>query len=142
MLTDPAPSETIPEQRRAQRRRVLWSGTIEFDGTVWPCLLLDLSATGAKLRIEQTETEMEILVPPVHSIVAVSTKHFEAMRAKVVWRRRDHAGICFEETPARVAAVLARVLPLFRSDGSVIAPEPQQQPVADDDEATAPPNGT
>ena len=113
--------EAAREQRTTQRKRVLWSGVIEADGASWPCLILDLSATGAKIRIERAESAIARLPPPAHATVTLTSPRFETLRGKLVWRRHDLAGINFEESPARIAAVLARVLPLFHSDGSPIA---------------------
>lgn len=110
------------DQRRAQRKRVLWSGTVDYDGKTWPCVILDLSATGAKIRVERAEARAAVASIPVHATLALSSKHFEALRLKLMWRQRDLAGLQFIEAPTRIATSLAHVLPLFRSDGAPMPP--------------------
>jgi hypothetical protein len=82
-------ANALQERRRAKRVPVLWSGQIER-GEAWErCVVLDYSALGARLSLEQ---------PGLSSgNVIIAFGDFGPLRARVAWRRGKHAGLEFEE---------------------------------------------
>ncbi|HEY5107722.1 MAG TPA: PilZ domain-containing protein [Caulobacteraceae bacterium] len=76
--------------RAEPRRRVLLSGVVVHSPSQMtaPCTILDLSLTGARIRLG----ESELLGEPMFLIVL---KNALAFRARVVWRRAEHTGLSF-----------------------------------------------
>jgi hypothetical protein len=89
----PAPVKVDgPENRRAPRRRVLFTGRIVYgmqEMTV-ECAIQNISQTGARVRL----AGVEALQPPVY---LVDIRHGLAFRAHVRWRDGDRAGLSFSE---------------------------------------------
>jgi hypothetical protein len=101
-------------ERSAVRRRVLKSGTIAFHQrfSSIPCVVRDLSSTGAHLRVEGT-----INVPNSFDLI-VDLDGLEA-GCEVVWRRNKEIGVRFVSPPRSVTPKRTQV---------VCALSPQQSP--------------
>ena len=94
-----------PADRRIHKRKpVLWSARLECDKGVTPCIILDLSAGGAKLRGTTPAGNRE----PVSLVI----ERLGKLRAEVMWARMGLLGIRFLDTPERVADMVGEKLPL------------------------------
>jgi PilZ domain len=77
------------EQRRAPRHRVYKAGTIEFSGSAIPCLVRNLSASGAAI-----EVNTPLWFPDSFSleIAGDGTRRL----CQIVWRSEKRIGVAFE----------------------------------------------
>jgi hypothetical protein len=122
------PPSAAGEARQAPRRRILKTAIIAFNDrySTIPCAVRDLSATGARLRVNATTN-----VPDTFELI-IELDGLEAS-CQIVWRKADDIGVRFISTP-RLAApkrfqVVAPVLPaetpsLRRKPKSSIPPAP------------------
>ncbi len=92
------------EQRDHLRSAVLWSGEVIQGVRIIPCRILNISAGGAKVRLEG-----EV---PDGSEIRISCNRFGEVPALVVWCRDGKMGLKFLEDPSRV----------LRAIGNAIAP--------------------
>lgn len=81
-----------PKDRRAsERRKLLRTATITYPGSSWPipCVLLDISADGARLAMptQSFPDEFQLVVESE----AISRP------CRVVWRKGDEAGVSFTD---------------------------------------------
>ena len=76
------------EQRTVTRRRVLKTGTIEFGGSVLPCVVRNLSSAGASLEIQSP-----LWFPDRFTLVVAS----DGLRriCHLVWRSEKRIGVSF-----------------------------------------------
>jgi hypothetical protein len=95
------PSKT--ERRQHQRTHVLFSGTLVSGDQSVRGTVLDLSANGAKIRLDKP------LRAP--SAVTLRLARLVDFHVELVWSSGDMLGLKFREAPARIAAVFAAVLP-------------------------------
>jgi hypothetical protein len=69
-----APQPRTRRERRAHRRKAtLWQGKLAADGRVFPCIVLNVSLTGAMLRLEAPlirDGRAELSVPRLGTIAA------------------------------------------------------------------------
>lgn len=96
-LGDPA------DRRRFPRTAVLWPGKIAADGTEGRCLVLNLSAGGAKVRAGEERS--------LGDEITVTVGRFGDFCGKVVWKARDILGIRFTTDAIEVGERLGAVLP-------------------------------
>ncbi len=76
------------ENRIAPRKRVLKTGTIEFDGGVIDCAVRNLSDTGAALSVESP-----VGIPTEFNLIVISDR--VNRKCRVVWRKDCRLGITF-----------------------------------------------
>ncbi len=95
-----------PERRRAQRKRVLWSGQVEATDRLINCAVLDVSLQGARVRVEDDNSELP------QGPLAIAVSRFGTFQAEVVWVKDRTAGLRFLESVDRVAETIGRQLPL------------------------------
>lgn len=110
------------EMPRAHRRfggrrwNVVWPASLVAGGREYPCTILDLSRTGA--RIEGNG------LPKAEGPTMLRCEHFGALEAHVKWVRGTKAGLRFERMSADVMEILQRVVPgIGRSEAA-----PKSQP--------------
>lgn len=101
ILQGPARSR---EQREHLRSAVLWSGEVILGARTLPCRILNVSAAGAKIRLD---SEL-----PEGAEVRLACTRFGEVPARVVWREAGKVGLTFLEDPSRV----------LRAIGNAIAP--------------------
>jgi PilZ domain len=94
-----------PERRRAQRKRVLWSGQVEASDRLIDCAVLDVSLQGARVRFED---DSQLPGGPL----AIAVSRFGTFQAEVVWGKDRMFGLRFLESVERVADTIGRQLPL------------------------------
>ena len=102
---DDGPAEPVPDNERRHKTRaaVLWTGSLECGGQVADCILLNVGAKGAMLRMA---------VPFERSLpVTLHSYHFGNLAGRVVWQDGNAIGVQFEEAPEQVIETLGRALP-------------------------------
>jgi PilZ domain len=78
----------MDEKRKSARRRVLKSGTIEFETGAYSCAIRNLSENGAALEVPYT--------PPVpHEFELVMQADQVRRRCRVIWRKENRLGVAF-----------------------------------------------
>lgn len=88
-------------ERRAHRRKpTLWEGRFDCDAGVFSCVVLNISAGGAMLRIDAP------LIKTGRAVLMI--ERFGALAAQIVWQMPDEGklGLRFCEPPDRVARAL------------------------------------
>ncbi|HXF53676.1 MAG TPA: PilZ domain-containing protein [Hyphomicrobiaceae bacterium] len=101
-----APAVKADEEHRCTaRRRTLKSGIIAYNNRfcTLPCTVRDLSATGARLRVDGS-----ISAPDRFELI-VESDGVEAS-CEVVWRKLDELGVRFIGAPRQVTAKKAQVV--------------------------------
>ena len=93
------------ENRDSPRKRLLKGGVIAFSArhATLPCVVRDISETGARLQVEQAST-----VPDTFELI-VDLDGLEVPCA-VVWRKLNEVGVAFTAAPSRVAPKRAQVV--------------------------------
>ncbi len=81
------------ENRGEPRKRVLMSGlaVTEDGGDAFPCTVLDVSSTGARVRVGPDR-----VLPDVFRLIVVRNRTVHM--ARVMWRNQQLAGVRFEDT--------------------------------------------
>jgi hypothetical protein len=100
-----AVARTEEDQRRAPRRRVLKAGIVAYNDrhSTLPCSVRDLSATGARVRVEgsiSAPDTFELLIP-IDGLEA---------NCQVVWRSDADVGVRFLAAPRVVAPKRTQVI--------------------------------
>jgi pilus assembly protein CpaF len=91
-----AASQSADERRRAGRRQVSWPAKLEVNGGWVDCHVMDLSPTGAKVRISGPLTGT--------NHVRISVDQLGVFDGTVVWQTKAYIGIHFNRLPAGGAA--------------------------------------
>ncbi len=111
MATQHEETASLVEHRKFPRTDVAWSGKLETGGETLDCTVLNLSANGAKIVLNEPVTGNSW--SGVLSIPSLG-----AFKAKVAWstpKGSNEIGLTFEDPPAAVALVLAEALPRNRA---------------------------
>jgi hypothetical protein len=95
------------DRRLYGRSHVLWGGHLLSSAGEQDCVILDLSATGAMVRLSDPS------VSPAH--VAVSAERFGKLRGRVVWQQGNVVGVRFSERPQHIARTVDVPLPQLRT---------------------------
>lgn len=98
-------SQTETEPRHALRRRTLKAGIVAYNNhfCTLPCMVRDLSATGAHLRLEGS-----VSAPDGFDLI-VESDGLEAT-CEVVWRKDSDLGVRFIGAPRQVAVKKAQIV--------------------------------
>ena len=102
---EPAPAGKS-ELRRHPRFSVLWTGRIDVSSEWVNCVILNISADGAKLRFSQV-----IDLPKNFS---VSVDRYGVFPAELAWRDGNSAGVRFLGDIAPIEQAIAQALPTDR----------------------------
>ncbi|WFU42155.1 PilZ domain-containing protein [Bradyrhizobium sp. CB82] len=78
----------MEEHRSSYRRRVLKSGAIEFSGGSLPCLIRNISQTGAAFEV------MSPLWFPDTFALVIQSEHLRRL-CRIVWRKERRIGVTF-----------------------------------------------
>ncbi len=95
------------DRRLYGRSHVLWGARLLSGVGEQDCVILDLSAAGAMVRLSDPS------VSPAH--VAVSADHFGKLRGRVVWQQGNVVGLRFSERPQQIARTVDVSLPQLRT---------------------------
>jgi hypothetical protein len=84
------------ERRRTLRRNFIHpAGLFHPDGTrICECVMRDISATGARLRVDRTRSAAMDEIPS-EFILAISKSGNVFRLCRLVWRRNDELGVHF-----------------------------------------------
>lgn len=97
--------------RRAHPRfTVVWTGRVVANNRALDCVVLNISASGAKLRVFDT------LELPVRFTLVVDK--FGEFPAELIWRDGRSAGVKFVGDPKEIGQTFAAVLPVTRLFGA------------------------
>lgn len=109
--------EAQGDRRRAKRAGVAWPAILKHGHRVWSCTIVNLSKTGAQLRLIGS-------VPPKASVQLVCDR-FGTLAGVVVWHRGEHAGLEFRAAPGEVEAKLASLMPRLDQGAPAQPPAPR-----------------
>jgi hypothetical protein len=79
----------MAENRRAYRRRVLKSATIEFDRSAFSCAVRNVSEFGAALEVPSS-----FRIP--HEFQLIIETDQVTRQCRVIWRRENRIGVTFD----------------------------------------------
>ncbi len=82
----------MDENRKAIRRRVLKSATIEFDRSAFSCAVRNLSESGASLDVPSS-----VGIP--HEFQLIIQADQVTRNCRVIWRKENRIGVTFQEVP-------------------------------------------
>ena len=106
-MTKTAATSTCWKDRRLYaRRHVVLEGRLRGGSEEQDCVLLDLSASGAMVRLSDPAPS------PAH--VAVTTDHFGQLSGRVVWQMHNVVGLRFSDRPQEVARRISAAAPHLR----------------------------
>jgi hypothetical protein len=94
--------------RRYPRSRVLWPGKLTLAGATVDCIVLDVSANGARVRADGLPTDI--------GGVSLELARFGSFAAEMMWRDGSEVGLRFAEPPDIVAALLRETLPAVKPE--------------------------
>ncbi len=86
-----------------RRWNVMWPASFEVDGQVFPCTILDLSRTGARID-----------GPPLRAtqrVAKIKCEQFGELDVSVKWARGTKSGLRFARPSAEIMEILQRVVP-------------------------------
>lgn len=106
MTETDATSTCWKDRRHHARRHVILNGRLRGGIDEQDCVLLDLSASGAMLRLSDPA--------PSPSHVAVTTEHFGELRGRVVWQVHNVVGLRFADRPQQIARIVRAAAPHLR----------------------------
>lgn len=96
------------ERRAFWRTAVLWAGHLHVDGGSAECVVLDISANGAKLRFRDP-------APGDENTCALEVPRLGVLSCVVTWRRGNRIGLRFSEGLANIKTRMPAVLPQARA---------------------------
>ncbi len=100
-------SAAYKDKRQSARTRLLQPARLAWDGAAVDCVIYDLSAAGAQVRLASP--------PEAGAAVRLHIPLMGALDGEIVWRRADAAGLCFRAAPADVARVLGGLASPYRA---------------------------
>ncbi len=106
MTETPANATAWTDRRLYGRSHVILNGRLRGGIEEQDCVLLDLSASGAMVRLSDPAPS------PAH--VAVTTEHFGELRGRVVWQMHNVIGLRFADRPQQVARIVQAAAPHLR----------------------------
>ncbi|WP_068312429.1 PilZ domain-containing protein [Polycladidibacter hongkongensis] len=89
------------ERRQSQRKRTLKEGRIVFgdNSVVYDCIVRDLSAIGAKLKMESTQG-----IPEEFQLFLVHTR--QKVKVETRWRTANELGVEFIGEPEQLSGLV------------------------------------
>jgi hypothetical protein len=94
--------KTMPERRRFERAKVLWSGQLVYGDETAACLIVNISAGGAMVR-----TDAAAICP---ASVTLRNARIGDLAAEITWRKNNEMGLKFLDDDQTVAARIGKVL--------------------------------
>lgn len=96
------------ENRRFHRSTVLWPATLSCAGADIDCVIFNISANGAKIRVKTGFVE--------GTEVTLCSARFGTIPGEIVWSGPTSLGIRFTAPPQDVARAMGDRLPLIGGD--------------------------
>jgi len=106
MTQTSAATSSWNDRRLYPRSHVVLNGRLRGGIEDQDCVLLDISATGAMVRLSDPG--------PSRARVAVSTEHFGELQGRVVWQMHNVVGLRFSDRPQQVARMIQAAAPHLR----------------------------
>lgn len=106
MTETDATSSCWKDRRSHARSHVILNGRLHGGTAEQDCVLLDLSASGAMVRLSDPV--------PSPADVALATAQFGELRGRVVWQMHNVIGLRFAERPQKVARIVRAAAPHLR----------------------------
>src|SRR5688572_3258368 len=92
-----------PSRRDGRRWNVMWPATLVMEGRTFPCTILDLSHSGARLGGYGQGG--------AGATVQLQCEQFGSLGATLQWVRGGGAGLLFHKSPAEIVQILRDVVP-------------------------------
>ncbi len=106
MTETDATSRSWKDRRHYARSHVILNGRLRNGPAEQDCVVLDLSASGAMVRLEDPT--------PSSAHVALATEHFGELQGRVVWQVHNVVGLRFAARPQEVARAVRTAAPHLR----------------------------
>jgi len=90
-MVAPKQAARMDENRKAIRRRILKSATIEFDRGAHSCAVRNLSEAGAALDVPHA-----LAIPQEFTLIIMETDRV-SRHCRVIWRKENRLGVAFEQ---------------------------------------------
>ena len=91
------------DRRLFGRTHVIWNGRLRSGVEEQGCVILDLSATGAMVRLS------ELSARPTH--VVISGDRFGELHGRIVWQQDNVVGLSFADRPQHICRVFGESAP-------------------------------
>lgn len=89
-MVAPKQAARMDENRKAIRRQVLKSATIEFDRAAYSCTVRNLSIAGAALDVP-----CALAIPDEFTLIMETDR--VSRHCRIIWRKENRLGIAFEQ---------------------------------------------
>jgi len=89
-------------RRKFERITVLWSGSLECDGQVFECLIVNVSPGGALVRVDNPAS--------CKKSVILRSPRFGELAGEITWRQDKELGIKFSDSEQVVANKMEKAL--------------------------------
>ena len=107
------PQKLRLDRRGARRWSVRLPATLTIEGHEFPCTILNLSDTAARIEARGVQFGP--------SLATLKSDRFGCIEARVRWARGTEAGLCFETNPDAVGERLKPILPgMSRREKAVV----------------------
>ena len=103
-----ADAPNAEERRRFPRCWVLWAGHIVSADQSVDCVILNLSASGAKVRLYEPVAMSERLT--------LTIRRYGDFQCRLVWQNDAEFGVAFADPPRHIVDILGDALPRVRVD--------------------------
>ena len=113
------PRNTDADRRDHPRFTVVWTGRIQLSPKPVECVILNISASGAKLRVFA-----HVDLP---SDFTVTVDRFGDFPATLVWSDGRSAGVNFNGDPQKISQIFATALPTARLNADRIEHDPHNR---------------
>lgn len=102
-MADQPEDKDRKNRRNLERVAVLWSGNLNCEGQSHDCLIVNVSAGGAMVRVDTPDL--------CKKSVVLRSPRFGELVGEITWRQGKELGIEFKETPEAVSKLLGKALP-------------------------------
>ena len=89
-------------RRKLERITVLWSGTLVSGSQVIDCLIVNVSPTGAMIRVDDPSR--------CKTPVVLRNQRFGELAGEIIWRKGKELGIQFTESQDVVSRKLGKAI--------------------------------
>ena len=96
------------DRRLYARKHLLWAGALGNGSEEERCVILDMSASGAMLRLADTN--------PRPASVTLSNPRLGRLHGRIIWQQGDVAGLSFNARPQQVVRAAADAAPYLPLD--------------------------
>lgn len=112
--TEPAEKETEMNSRRgAVRITTVYGGRVCQSGHAFGCVISDVSASGARLRLKETQDRRNILSDQPVQLIFDRLGEYKALEGEIAWVKGEDAvmGIHFSNPEKVCHRVISRLMP-------------------------------